>query len=61
MNGDVPSPFGPGKVEADMLNVTLSVLCWVLQHDHVNAFPENLEKIEAWLLECGFELRDHSN
>jgi hypothetical protein len=38
-------------------HLAADVLCWVLQHDHNEAFGNNLKKLYAFLSEQGFEIK----
>lgn len=58
---DVPNPLGDHPEATEVIICLLDVLCWVLKHDHVNTFPDNLKKIEDWLNAQGYQLEDHGN
>jgi len=34
----------------------LDVLCWVLEHNHPNGFPENVKGIEKELVKRGYKI-----
>lgn len=53
--GEVPWPFDNSADNAAVI-AALDVLCWVLRHDHNVSFAENLDKIDAFLLDHGFVL-----
>lgn len=42
--------------EKKLVMAQLDVLCWVLKHDHVQAFAENLELVEQLVAKSGFRL-----
>jgi hypothetical protein len=56
--GEVPNPFGKSKLAA--LRCACDALCWVLEHEHNEAFANNLKKIDAYLWAKGFELTDRA-
>ncbi len=45
--GDVTMPLG--EMERFALMESAGVLCWLLGHDHNEAFATNLHNIEAWM------------
>jgi len=57
--GDVPLPCDE-RTRA-YIHAAADVLCWCLQHDHNDAFANNLKDIEASLLERGYQLNNHGN
>jgi hypothetical protein len=47
------------EMEDDQLwRAAADVLCWVLQHDHNDAFARNLANLEETIAEAGYELED---
>jgi len=56
--GEVPNPMGEDNSVKVALHSAVDVLCWVLEHDHNQAFAENLQKIDAHLAALGFNLTD---
>jgi hypothetical protein len=53
--GEVPLPIGHGDEMA--LNLMASVLCWVLDHDHNQAFAQNLQSLRNDIEAAGFVIR----
>lgn len=57
----VPVLLGDVKVKLDeraklVMHAAADVLCWVLDHDHNDAFAQNIEQLEQKLKEKGFIL-----
>lgn len=53
--GELPLP--PGW-DLEPLKECLNVLCWVLGHQNVPTFPDNLFKLDVYLRAQGFVMRD---
>lgn len=58
--GEVPNPFNPEKkfkpdtVEERVFMEQLSVLCWILGHDHNPTFGNNLAVMNHELAQMGY-------
>lgn len=50
-----------GEETRKALHAACDVLCWVLNHDHNQAFADNLRKVEEAAAAKGFRLLDHGN
>jgi hypothetical protein len=54
--GEVPVSMSP--LEDATLHGALDCLCWVLEHDHNQAFAKNLASVHRAIEARGFRLRD---
>lgn len=61
---DALLPLVTGEVKVDMsarqeliMRASVDVLCWVLQHDHNQAFGDNLAELRQQLAEAGYLLK----
>jgi len=57
--GEIPFRFTPAAEKP--MHAALDVLCWVLGHDHNEAFGENLRKLEEDIRARGFVLENQGN
>jgi hypothetical protein len=55
ITGDIPFPLA--EEDRRHLHACLDVLCWVLEHNHNQAFAVNLDRLGADLHAAGFELK----
>jgi hypothetical protein len=56
ITGDVRS-FSIAPSERQLLHAVLDCLCWILEHEHNQAFQENMTRLEKHLQEAGYRLR----
>lgn len=59
VTGDMPVSATPATISA--AHCALDVLCWVLNHDHNQAFAENLVDIMTEAKRRGFVLTEKSS
>jgi hypothetical protein len=55
VTGEVPHAI-IDEASMEHLQSSLDVLCWVLDHEHVDAFPRNIARLEAILRQVGGSL-----